>query len=97
MRIYSRLSRAAANIALSATVFFTLSGGEGVADGLLSACLLVGSILVYGYFIASQHCEHCTESFIATTSNPRWLLLQVIVLPFVVPFRCPHCGEPARW
>ncbi len=97
-RIYTRKTRALANaliLAYLAGVFF-VARGESLAWTLAALVLAAPAFLLYGYFIASQHCEQCGESFFHIWGNVSGGPLLSRIAPFYVPFHCPHCGALAR-
>jgi len=96
MKIYKRLDRAVANAALIGVVLASLHffRDESLLVGLLSAVVMASAIVTYGFFIASQHCPKCHESFVGR--HPKRGLGSVLLV-FHVPSQCPHCGARAQW
>jgi hypothetical protein len=95
IRTYTRVSRAAANLALLAFLLVLfVSGRDGDLVVALAALAIAGAAIVcYGYFIASQRCSNCKESVVVpwSASEPAMLFF-AFVTPLRVPLRCPHCG-----
>ena len=99
-RIYTRRSRAAANVLL--LVFLGLlylnanDGGLGAAWVALAAA--GPAIFYYGYFIASQHCTNCRESMVLPYSSAEpGMTLFALATPLRIPLKCPHCNAVTPW
>jgi hypothetical protein len=93
MRTYTRASRAAANLLLLAFLAVLLwnARNAGLGTTLIALAIAAAGIVYYGFFIASQHCPKCKESVVVPWSS-YYALFFAVVMPFRVPFYCPHCA-----
>jgi hypothetical protein len=95
VRTYTRLSRAAANVAVLAILGALLVVGRhgGLAVAIAGLAVAGAAIVCYGRFIASQHCSKCRESVVVPWSSyDPAIVFFAVVTPLRVPLRCPHCG-----
>lgn len=95
MRMYTRASRAAANLLLLAFLAVLLfeARDAGLGTALIALAIAAPAILCYGFFIASQHCARCKESVVGPWSAYEPVVaFFAVVTPLRVPLYCPHCG-----
>ncbi len=96
MRTYSRLDRAGANATIIGILFVGVRLFKDAAPtvAFAAALAIALAIVLYAYYIASQQCARCHESFAANRPKPYFYFALVVLH---VPGRCPHCGERASW
>jgi hypothetical protein len=98
MREYRRSSRVKANLALIGGVggAVLLAQGWPVWSAVFLAIVVGVGILGYGYFVASQLCARCGNSYAHISSYVAQQYFYVY-LPLTAPSSCPSCGAKARY
>jgi hypothetical protein len=96
---YSRFARAIANCVVLASLLIARSFISSGISALqfLGFLLASGAIMLFGYYIASRHCDKCGESMYLGSTKWFTASTHALFAPFSIPLKCPHCSSETRW